>query len=288
MTKKSTLIFCEGPHDVALVSLIFKTMFNATEFRDNFSQLPFPFSNIFQTALQKHAKLELSLDMAHKFFLPDKILTKDNNYIIIFNSGGKNRGDKIKPLIQNLWELTSTGDVFTSDSDNLIKDHKYLFIYDADHNDQDFTLNEISREFNLIDNTPWITQSWDKKHGTKIAINSDIDHVAALVWCDRESGFGTLEDILTECLHTDENFIEAQEKIKEMYHWDTENISPKRRVAEKAKMLKASISLLGQREKPGGSMNVIVSQTKLLNQEKLTTSPTISDVIEFFSDFCFA
>jgi len=283
--KKSVLIFCEGPHDVALVSLILKKLLNASEFSDKFSALPSPFDKLFQTAIENHAKLELSLDMAHKFFLPDLILTKGDTYIVLFNAGGQNRGDKIKPFIQNLWDLTLVSDTFPGDATTYIKEHKYIFVSDADFKNHDATLADISSAFETVGGQSWINTSWNKINGTYIAINDKQKNVAALVWCNTTSGLGTLEDVLMECLDKDVAYQQAQGITIEMHDWQMEHPNPQRRIAEIAKMRKASITLMGQKIKPGGSMNVIVSQSKLINSGNLQTSPTVNNLVKFFLYF---
>ncbi|MGR7752145.1 hypothetical protein ACU6ZD_15595 [Klebsiella aerogenes] len=284
--RKSILIFCEGPHDVALMHIILRVLFEADDFRGKFNELPAPFNTMFQTAIANHAELDLSIDMAHKFFLPDKILTKEDKYIILFNAGGSNRGAKIRPFIEQLWSQTEYVDTFPGDATSIIRAHKYIFISDADYKTHQEILDEISQEFSEIQNKQWITNSWESADDSFISVNVGQRDVAALVWCNRTTRTGTLEDILMECIGENAQFKSSLKIIRELYSWDTNNSNVQRSVAEKAKMYKASISLMGQREKPGGSMNVIVGQAKIIDRENLSNSRTVTELVDFIRDFC--
>jgi len=45
-----------------------------------FSEYPAPFNQLFKTSMENHAAPDMSLDMAHKFFLPDKILYNEEMF----------------------------------------------------------------------------------------------------------------------------------------------------------------------------------------------------------------
>ncbi len=75
MEKINTLlVFCEGPHDVAFCRLVFKFCFEINKISWKFSEYPSPFNQLFKASMEKHAAQDMSLDMAHKFFLPDRTL----------------------------------------------------------------------------------------------------------------------------------------------------------------------------------------------------------------------
>lgn len=88
-------VFCEGPHDIAFVVQVLRHVFGFMPAQNDdgnaptFSQYPAPLNNLFQTNVIKHAQRDLSLDMAHKFFLPDMILQHGSRYVLLFHAGGK-------------------------------------------------------------------------------------------------------------------------------------------------------------------------------------------------------
>ncbi len=282
---KSTLIFCEGPHDVALVCLVLGKLLNAQEFTGKFNELPSPYNSMYQKALVNHAQLDLSLEMSHKFFLPDRIFTINGTYVSIFNSGGKSRGEKINGFIKNLWVMTKNSQTFNVSDKGSISSHKYIFIYDADHNSKDTILNEIYTDFSLIGTDPWLTENWEAHPEEPLSIHTQNGDVAAIIWCNRDTGKGTLEDVLCECISDDELFSSAKETIQRLHVWETNSDNEQHKIAETAKMYKAALSLMGQRKKPGGSVNVIIGQSKILNQNNLSKSTTINKMASFLNGF---
>lgn len=83
----------------------------------------------------------------------------------------------------------------------------------------------------------------------------------------------------------DELFSSAKETIQKLHEWGLNSDNEQRKIAETAKMYKATLSLMGQRKKPGGSVNVIISQSKILNQDNLAKSTTISKMVTFLNGF---
>ncbi|MBW1649678.1 MAG: hypothetical protein JRJ44_03165 [Deltaproteobacteria bacterium] len=79
------IIFCEGAHDVAFCRLAFKYHFNINKINWKFSEYPAPLNQLFKTNIKKHAAKDMSLDMAHKFFLPDKTLYSKEKKTGFFN-----------------------------------------------------------------------------------------------------------------------------------------------------------------------------------------------------------
>ncbi|MEN4601096.1 DUF3226 domain-containing protein [Pantoea agglomerans] len=282
---KSTLIFCEGPHDVALICLLLSKFFDAQEFRGKFNELPSPYNSMYQKALENHAQLDLSLEMAHKFFLPDRVFIINGTYVSIFNSGGKSRGDKINGFIKNLWVMTENSNTFNVSERGSISSHKYIFIYDADHNSKDAILDEIYTDFSFVGTSSWLTENWIAHPDEPLSIHTQNGEVAAIIWCNRDTGKGTLEDVLCECIGDDELFSSAKETIQRLHEWELDSDNEQRKIAETAKMYKATLSLMGQRKKPGGSVNVIIGQAKILNQDNLSKSTTINKIVTFLNDF---
>ena len=73
------LVFCEGPNDTAFVRMVMNKLigFNRME-QLKFSEMPAPFNSLFKNAVKKYTAQDMSLNMVHKFFLPDTVLRKGN------------------------------------------------------------------------------------------------------------------------------------------------------------------------------------------------------------------
>jgi hypothetical protein len=129
------LVFCEGPHDVAFCRLMFKYCFNISQISWKFSQYPAPFNQLFKTSMENHAAQDMSLDMAHKFFLPDRTLYDEKRklLVLLFNTGGKSKTDNPKNFIKNFLPLLKQSKVFPGDAKKIVNNCSYLFLYDRDH-----------------------------------------------------------------------------------------------------------------------------------------------------------
>jgi len=79
MTRDVTalLAFCEGSHDVAFVRRVLRSCLNFEKVDWRFSEFPSPLNSLFKANVNRHAAQDLSLDMAHKFYLPDHVLRRD-------------------------------------------------------------------------------------------------------------------------------------------------------------------------------------------------------------------
>lgn len=284
-TLNALLVFCEGAHDVAFVRLVLKHCFGFKRLVRQFSHYPSPFNNLFQAAIAKHAAVDLRLDMAHKFFLPDQVLHNEQHLVLLFNTGGKDRGDKVKPLLNDLWVLERSAGVFIGDANASVSNFRYLFVYDADHLGVDNTLAAITSEFSEVGGRAWLHSEWLRSEKGCGAIQKNNGDIGAYVWCDPEKNVGTLENLLLECFSEGGILGSARQYLASLFPWETDSSDPKVAIAEAARLTKASIVLIGQRSKPGGSMSVIVDQTEFFNAEVALKSTSVMAFTHFLAGF---
>lgn len=123
------IIFCEGPHDVAFCRLVFKHCFNISPINWKFSQFPTPLNQLFKTSMGNHALQDMSLDMAHSFFLPARTLYSEEKktLILLFNTGGKTRTDNPKNFLTDFLPLLQEATRFPDGADKAIKTCNYYF-----------------------------------------------------------------------------------------------------------------------------------------------------------------
>jgi hypothetical protein len=276
---EALLIFCEGPHDAAFVQLILKSIHGYNPEAYKFSEFPFPFSSLFGKTVQDYVAEDLRLDMARKFFLPDHVLRKDKKLALIFNYGGSNRKEAITPFLQRLFTLQEDGNAFGGVK--FVDKFAYLFMADADNHGLEAAIQKISADFAVIDNTPWLSNDWvpiENTFGAKQRENSDI---GAYVWRNYNNDSGTLECLIEECLEPAGGLKPFLEIADKHFEWKCSDDSHKTAVAERAKRLKAAISMMGQRKKPGGSMSVVLGQGKFLDNENLANSASVQSLLNF-------
>ncbi len=284
---KALLIFCEGPHDVAYVSRVLKTLFGAKQNNKiRFNELPSPFAALFRTNVEKHALEDLTLDMARKFYLPDCILIKDEHLILPFNIGGRTKPEEVKTLLQNFLPLLAGSRIFQQGAPSSISEAKYLFLYDADHRTTRECIQWADKKFQTIENCPeWILDFSNLNETGNCSISSTGDK-AIFVYAG-ESGKGTLEEILIPLCRSSQTvpIEKAEAFFNDAFVWNVDSAKADHAYAETAKFKKASLTAIGQREKPGSSLSVILSQTNIINDDSLKNDGASKAFAEFLSRF---
>jgi hypothetical protein len=285
LSVKALLLFCEGPHDAAFVRMVFKKILGFRIERLKFSEMPSPFNALFATAVQNHAAQDMSLDMMHKFFLPDTVLRNNDHIAFVFNCGGKTQYEKIRALLSDYLPLFEQAAIFPKGAEEIVKDVRYLFLYDTDADGLDRIVDNISREFQRINEKDFVVGEWIGATSKFGRISND---KAVFVWGQTPDG-GTLEDILMPMFDfTEENkplIARSKETMKEMFTWDMDHAEIRRAVAEIEKFKKAVLTTVGQRKKPGGSLSVVLEQADLISDDALRACPNTTGFVKFIKEF---
>ena len=234
----------------------------------------------------------MSLDMAHKFFLPDWTYVKDDWILLLFDSGGKDNVLKLHRFLYDFLTLLNEAAHFPQDAESIITNVKYLFLYDADHKRPDDIFVQLKNNYNKIknadknDSIQWITEPFIPVKGNPFAARSN--DKAVYIWADPVKQTGTLEEYLLPLFAVDQK--EWTEKavrfIDDTFLWEIDTgKKEQKRIAETAKRKKAIITALGQRKKPGSSMNVILDQAGLISGDTLWNNKSVRNFVEFLSTF---
>ena len=72
-----------------------------------------------------------------------------------------------------------------------------------------------------------------------------------------------------------------EEFIDDCFTWQIKHENEERSVSEIAKRKKSIIAVIGQREKPGSSMNVIVDQAKLISENIFRSNDDVKRFVNF-------
>lgn len=271
---KTRVVFCEGAHDVSFISQVFK---HCLGFKRNTSlklaEFPAPFNQLFQASVKHRAVDDLSLDMARKFFLPDQVLCKDRQWVLLFNSGGDSKTDMLKAFLADLLPLIRRANVFAEEAVTAVD---YLFTYDADESGVKNRVDKVRKAFATVDGEIFVEGEFEASKSEHGYINKD---KAVFVWGE-DTQRGTLEDWLIPMYrqkHQD-NLNTAFTTLDTMFEWGDG-------VAKKSKRSKAAITLLGQKKKPGGSMAVVLDQAKLLGSKDFNQAAPVQDFVQFLNEF---
>lgn len=273
---RAILVFCEGPHDVAFVKKVFRIQLEFEKLEVPFSELPSPFHHLFKQTVLTHSAKDLSLDMAHKFFLPDIIFQKDDYFVFIYNSGGKSKYDTIRQLISLFMPLHAQAKTFAQGS-AIVSNVKYLFLYDADDIGLSVVADQIKSEFEIIDDEPFLSEEWQNSARSHFGL---IANDKAIYTWGASPQQGTLEDLIYPMFETDQNGLmdKAYIAINDMFTWDDT-------VSAQAKRKKATITLIGQRKKPGLPMSMVLGETDLITKATWKSHAMVNDFVDFLKDF---
>jgi hypothetical protein len=278
------LVFCEGPHDVAFVRMVTRKLMDFKIIELPFKDLPSPFHQLFKQSVLTHAAKNLSLDMAHKFFLPESVLRKDDQLILLFNCGGKNQYEKIRTLLSDYLPIFPQAQTFAQGAKEVVSSVRYLFLYDADTEGLDGVLKNVKTEFSKIGEINFLNEDWAETSTSEFGKSAG--DKAVFVWGESPDQ-GTLEDILIPMFaqkHT-ELMNKAEAAIDNMFTWDTGDTNPKIAVPAIEKKKKSILTVVGQGAKPGSSMSVIIEQSKLLKKEDLETNAISNEFVTFVKNF---
>lgn len=278
-------LFCEGPHDVAFCYLVMKYFFGMHTVKDNFSSYPSPLHKLLPQNLRKHAAGDMSLDMAHKFFLPDRTVVDEDNYALLFNMGGKTRIDNPKKFLSSFLTLYENRKTFSKDAEGMIREVRYLFLYDADHEPATKIFADCQINFSNIDDRPFMSKQFDLSPGNPgAAVNGD---KGVYVLGDTDTRKGTLEDILLPIYSkTQIDWCKkADSFVDDAFSFQTGADNEQQCIAAKAKKAKAVITAAGQGEKPGRPMAAIIQDDVLGSKENFLASKPVRKFADFIHEF---
>lgn len=276
------LVFCEGPHDVAFCRLMFKYCFDLSQISWKFSEYPAPFDNLFKTSMENHAAQDMSLDMAHKFFLPDRTLYNEKRklLVLLFNTGGKSKTENPKNFLKDFLPLFKNREIFPGDAKKIVNNCSYLFLYDQDDKQPSNVFSWCKNEFSQIEDEIFISEDFITYDENNLAASCMDKNVGLYVFSKNYPG--TLEDILLPMFESAQSeLLSEAEKFIDSFSWKTEQENAEKRIAEIAKRKKAIITTMGQRKKPGSSMNVIVDQGKLISSKIFTQNHDVRLFVDF-------
>lgn len=281
------LMFCEGPHDGAVLAHLLKRELSFKQEKLKLSELPYPLANVLKTGFQNRASEDLRLDLARKFFLPEYVLARETTLILVFSYGGSNRKDSIQPFLDAVFSLLAVTGFSSLDLTAERPAYAYTIFADADARGEANTRNVIGKEFADVGDATWLSNSWVPVKTTKGASQTTtFGRTAVYVWRKSSEDSGTLEDLVMECLDGNANLQMTLEYLDARFVWSPPTgAAPEQVCSHAADRLKAAFCVEGQRQKPGGSLAVILGQSDLLGADKLKSSGAVQDCLNFLTEW---
>lgn len=281
------LMFCEGPQDAAVLNHLLKRELGFKQQILKISEMPYPLANVFKKSFQSRASEDLRLDLAKKFFLPDYVLARDTTLVLVLNYGGSNRKVNMQPFLEAVFTLLAETSFSSLEQTAERPKYRYTIFADADSKGESTTRSEIGADFVNVGDTTWLSEVWLPIKRTKAASQlTEFGATAAYVWCKSTEDGGTIEDLVLECLDGNADLYKTFEYLDSRFNWSPPAGAAAEQVcALAADRLKAAFCIEGQRQKPGGSLSVILGQSDLLTADKLKRSGAVQDCLSFLTEW---
>lgn len=269
MKHKITIVICEGPHDVALLTKVLKVAGYKHNENEKIAGFPIPMSELLISEVKKANVSDLNIQEVRSAVLPVNTMIKEDTYLFLYALGGDKKTASRMRIVDTLSTFVSVeGEVGV-----LPKETELFVIYffDADNDGIDKRLDYINEEINKFSGTKPFAES-----GTFCNVKGI--NMGCYIFCKNDSKTGKLEDILLPLFEKDNESIisEAQNYIKANYD---KNRDKSKGFDEQ----KAIIGIAGQLQKSGSTNTVIISQTDYITEEKIKNNPKCIEIVDFFS-----
>lgn len=273
MATQLITVLCEGPHDVAFICKILKSIgFKANE-NTPLAKYPVPINQLFQQAAKKSNVNELNLQTVRHLFLPSNSLVKDGDYIFLYVAGSDSK------ILSRLADILDSLLAFIPQRNALaisaLPENTFLSLIcflDADQKGINTRLSELNKAFEK-----YLGKDLFKKHSE--VITKDTLKVGNYIFSGANNNTGKLEDILIPLMADGNEAIFGDAKQYLDTHFD------QNRLKDKFYEEKSIIGIAGQLQKSGSSNVVCISQADYLNDEKIYSNEKCVEIIAFFKSF---
>lgn len=271
MAKQIITVLCEGPHDVAFITKILKTIGFMSNENIKIADYPYPLNDLLKKEVVKTNVEALNLQEVRQTLLPSNTLIRGENYLFLYSMGGDSKSDSRKQILDKLKQAIpkETGEI----PEALLKDTNLSLIYilDADDKGVEKRLEYLNKEINEVMGEEPFTYDRRVKISNKIKLGS-------LIFTGSNGNEGKLEDILVPLMQKDNESIFENAKKYLSDHYDETRI-------KKYDEPKSIVGIVGQLQKSGGSNVVCIGQTDYLTPDKIHSDIKCQEIIAFFEEF---
>ena len=297
MATQIIIALCEGPHDVAFLTRIFKCIGFVSNENKKLNEFPNPMSKLMSQEVTQTQVEELNLTEIRRNFLPSNTIQKEENYVFMLSMHGDGKKEPRKKILKNLrLNVREEGEI-KSDRPDPNTQLSVIYFFDADNKGVASRLSEISTE--IKDVLPTMPANAFNTNGDVSTIEGI--KIGCYIFTGADNNTGTLEDILIPIMyeHNEKIFDDAGKYLKD--HYDDSRLFPLklrnedgvtteiRSTKPKDKFdydeKKSLLGVVGQLQKSGKANTVCISDTDYLNLNKIQVAPKCKEIIEFINKF---
>lgn len=273
MAKQIITVLCEGPHDVAFITKILKTIRFKSNENVKLVNYPHPINELLEKEVTKTNVGELNLQEVRQALLPSNALIRGDDYLFLYSMGGDSKRISRQQILDKLKQNMpkESGEI----TEFLMKDTilSLIYILDADNKGVEKRLEDLNKEIKeVIGEEPF---EIDRKIKTSNKIK-----FGSFIFTGANGNTGKLEDILMPLMqkNNEEIFENAQKYLSDNF----DETRVKKNNYDKSKSM---IGVAGQLQKSGSSNVVCIGQTDYLTDEKIHSDIKCQEIIAFFEDF---
>ncbi|MCP4347109.1 MAG: hypothetical protein GY795_16470 [Desulfobacterales bacterium] len=284
-------LLCEGPHDVAFLVRILKTI-GFKNYSKKIREYPEPINQYISKSLKDIAIEEMNLEELRSRPIPSDALEYENNTLfLLYSMHGDSKRSLRKGIIREILDfIPQDPDALNplEDSDITLS---ILYFFDADDRGVALRLQEIKTEL-----TDFLNQPISDDYFRANACFHDIKNVryGAYIISKHGENVGKLEDILVPLMKegNEEIFTRADEFLElkddsRLYKLKVQKGNGKiveRRTNSRMKfdMQKSEICVAGQLQNSGKSNVVIIKDCDYVTLDKIRESRECQEILNFF------
>ncbi len=286
--QKIVFVLCEGPHDVAFLYRILKTI-GFKNYTAKIREFPPPINDFISRAVQHIDISEMKLEEIRNRPIPSEALLFRNNALFLLYSV---HGDSKKPvrekIIKSILPLIPPDSDAYDSSENI--EMSVLYFFDADDKGVVRRLEEVKQELVEFSGCS-IPSEYFQQNGSLHIING-ITYGSYIFAKDDDKG--KLEDILLPMMKADnqeifqnaEKYLELKDdsRLKKLEIKEVNEEIAEVRTGDKMKfdLSKSEICVAGQLQNSGKSNVVIIKDCDYLTLNKIKDSEKCQDIAEFF------
>jgi hypothetical protein len=271
-----TIIFCEGPHDAAFLSVILMKLLSFKEYMKSIKDLPFPLTNIKSNLSKKFSDEMILTDIRNQWF--PEIYINNENLVAVYAIGSKDKyktlESKDKKAVDLLEELfidyrdemeinkIKTKKDSDSEKDKFIDKINLGLFFDLDKDNQnDLRLDIIKAYKNYFPNI------------------NDIKSDSVIKGTENFGLYFFKKDV-------DDLIIELFKQYKDNIfdYIDRYLDDPPVMYGKDFNYKKAHISIAGQLQNSGSTNGTIIKRSGYINETNLNNSKECNNIAEFLSD----
>jgi hypothetical protein len=297
--KEIIFVLCEGPHDIAFLYRILKTI-GFESYKKKIGEYPEPIADFIKQSLNDFAIEDTKLDDLGKRPLPSEALMFENKLYLFYITHGDSKKERRRFIVENILkfkpEFIETDNNFRGLEAGDEINYSIAYFLDANNKGIDSRVRSIKAEISEFTSFKF-TDKLLNKNGSVFNVKGI--RFGIFVFSDNGKN-GKLEDLLLPLMEKNnseifiqaENFLQLKDdnRLKKLEVRRNEQGKVfEKRSSKKMRFdsQKSKVCIAGQLQNSGKSNTVIIKDCDFITLEKINASKKCQEIIRFFLKFTY-